>query len=132
MIIHYQILLKRLKMEFLLSDTMFLASFQGLSTVIGTAIVVFLGSYFIKGISVDGPISALIAAIALAVVSFFLERFLDTLATPFSWITFGLFNLIVDAVIIYIAHMLLKGFQVKDFWSALLLAVAITVVQFVF
>lgn len=119
-------------MEFLLSDTMFLASFQGLGTVITTAVVVFIGSYFIKGISVDGPISALIAGIALALVSFFLGGILDTLATPLSWITLGLFNLVIDAVIIYIAHMLLKGFRVESFLAAFILALAITAVQYIF
>ena len=119
-------------MEFLLSDTMFLANFQGLSTVIGTAVVVFIGSYFIKGIFVDGPISALIAGIAMAVVSFFLGGILDTLASPLSFLTLGLFKLVVDALIVYITHMLLKGFRVENFWSALILALAITVVQYVF
>jgi putative membrane protein len=119
-------------MEFLFSDTMFLANFQGLSTAIGTAVVVFLGSYFIKGISVDGPISALIAGIALAVVSFFLEGILNGLAKPLSWITLGLFNLVIDAIIIYVVHMLLKGFRVDNFGAAFLLALAITVVQYIF
>lgn len=119
-------------MEFLLSDVTFLAQFQGLGTAIGTAVVVFIGSYFIKGISVDGPISALIAGIVLAVVSFFLEGILNGLAKPLSWITFGLFNLVIDAVIIYIVHMLLKGFRVENFWAALILALAITAFQYVF
>ena len=119
-------------MDFLLSETIFLANFQGLSTAIGTAIIVFIGSFFIKGISVDGPISALIAGIALAVVSYFLEGILNGLAKPLSWITLGLFNLVVDAIIIYIVHILLKGFRVENFWAAFILALVITAFQIIF
>ena len=119
-------------MEFLFLDAIFLANFGGLSTIITTAVVIFASSYFIKGISVDGPISALIAGIALAVVSFFIGGILDTLATPLSFLTLGLFRLVVDAIIVYVAHMLLKGFRVENFGAAFLLVLAITAIQYVF
>ena len=74
----------------------------------------------------------LIAGIAMAVVSYFIGGALDRLASPLSVVTLGLFKLVVDAVIVYVTHMLLKGFRVQNFMAALILAIAITIVQIIF
>lgn len=110
-------------------DTLFLANFNGsFWGVISTTICVLVASFFVDGIKVDGPVSALVAAIVLAVVNFFVYSPMMTIL-PVGGII-GV--LIVNAIVIYIAHMLLDGFKVKSFWAALMLAVAISFLQWIF
>ena len=110
-------------------ETIFLANFGGsLGGVVSTTICVLIASFFLDGIKVDGPISALIAAIVLAVINFFVTKPMLAML-PIGGI---LGILIVNAIVIYIAHMLLKGFTVKSFWAAFILAIAISILQYIF
>ena len=115
-------------------ELILLADFGGLGdigNIIIVAIVVLAASFFLEGIWVKGLISALIVAVVIAVVNYFIGPFLNQLAKPMSWLPFELAYIVVDAVIIYIADFFLKGFKVKSFIAALMLAGIITLVQFI-
>jgi putative membrane protein len=116
-------------MEQLLLEPLFLANFGGIGNLIIVALVVLGGSYFLDGIWVKGFVSALIVAVVISVTNYFLGGILKGLVWPIKWLPFGFAYMLVDAVLIYIAHFLLSGFKVKGFWSALSLAGLIALVQ---
>lgn len=119
-------------MENFFLDTILLAQFGGIGSIISTAIIVLLASYFLDGISVDGPISAIVVAVVFALINYFIGGVLDGLVKPLGGISLGVVYWVVDAVIIYIADYFLKGFSVRDFKTAFILALVITAVQFIF
>ena len=113
-------------------EPLFLANFYGLGNILVVTILVLLASHFLNGIWVKGILEAFIVALVVAGVGILIEGFLNRLVSPLSFLPFQVAYIFVDAVLIYIADFLLKGFKVKDFWSALALAVVITLVQWIF
>ena len=87
------------------------------------ALVLMGGAYLLKGIQIQDFVRALIVAAVLGVLNLTLGALLYFLTTPVRWITLGLFSLVVDAIVIMVADYFLKGFTVKSFGWALLLAV---------
>ena len=65
---------------------------------------------------------ALILALVLALLNGTLGAFLNLIALPLNFITFGLFSFVITALMILIADYFLKGFQVRGFWWAFVLA----------
>jgi putative membrane protein len=66
---------------------------------------------------------ALIVAFVLGILNATLGKFLYFITTPLRWITLGIFSLVVDAVVLMIAAHFLKGFNIKNFSWAFLLAI---------
>ena len=65
-----------------------------------TAVLVIAISYFLKGIVVDSFTSALKVAVVLALLNFLVKPVLVLLTLPVTIFTFGLFLLVINAMII--------------------------------
>lgn len=94
-----------------------------------TAVVVYLLSNFLPGVSVDGFTSALIVTIVLSLLNIFVKPVLVFLTLPATLITFGLFLLVINAFVILICEYLVSGFQVSSFWTALLFSLILSFIQ---
>ncbi len=71
-----------------------------------------------SGIVVDGAGSALLAAFVLGVVNAVLRPVLVLLTLPLTLVTFGLFLLILNALLLKLVSGLVPGFEVHGFWTA--------------
>ncbi|RMF03796.1 MAG: phage holin family protein [Bacteroidetes bacterium] len=91
------------------------------------ALVLMGGAYLLSGIEVESFGKAFIAAIILAVLNSTIGRFLDFVTTPLRWITLGLFSWVVDAMVLMMAAWFIKGFTIKSFSWALLLAIFVAI-----
>ncbi len=91
------------------------------------ALAMFAISYILKGVSFDNFAKAIFAALIMAVLNVTLAPILEFFTTPIRMITFGLFNIVISAALLYgIAHYV-KGFTIKGFGSALLLAFLLSI-----
>ena len=97
-----------------------------------TAAIVVGLSYILPGIGVDKFSTALIVAVVLALLNLIAKPILVFLTLPATIITFGLFLLIINAVIVLFAEYLVPGFTVNNFWWALLFSILLTFLQSVF
>ncbi len=70
------------------------------------------------GIAVAGAGSALLAAFVLGVVNAVLRPVLVLLTLPLTLVTFGLFLLVLNAVLLKLVSALVPGFDVHGFWTA--------------
>ncbi len=94
-----------------------------------TSLSFYVGAQLLKGVTIRGFGQALALSLVFGLLSATLGWVLDFLATPLNWLTFGLFHLVVDALLITIADWLLKGVSVRNFWWALALAAVVAVVN---
>lgn len=94
-----------------------------------TAILVMLLSNFLDGISVDGFGTSLVVAIVLALLNLFVKPILILFTLPVTILTFGLFLLVINALIIMLCNELVDGFSVVNFWSALLFSILLSIGQ---
>jgi len=94
-----------------------------------TAILVTLLASFLGGVAVDGFATAIIVAIVLGLLNFFVKPILILFTLPVTILTFGLFLLVINAIIIMLCNELVDGFSVRNFWSALLFSLLLSIGQ---
>lgn len=82
-------------------------------------ISIFAVSYILSGIEVDSVLTALVVAVVMAVLNVTLKPLLIIITIPLTVITFGLFLLVVNVLVLYAAEALIGGFHIAGFWWAL-------------
>ncbi|MCB9283652.1 MAG: phage holin family protein [Lewinellaceae bacterium] len=70
---------------------------------------------------------AVIIAVVLAILNGTLGAFLKMISFPITILTLGLFSLVINALMIILADYFLKGFQVRNFWWALVLSALLAI-----
>ena len=95
-----------------------------------SGIAVILTSYLLPGVHVDNFLYALLIAIVLAVLNGVLKPILIILTIPITILTFGLFLLVINALIILIASSIIPGFYVDGFWWALLFSIILSLISY--
>jgi putative membrane protein len=86
-------------------------------------------SYVVPGFVVTGLGPALIASLIFGFLNATLGLVLKILTFPFTILTFGLFWFVINAIILEIASTFVRGFFVRSFFSALIGAIALTLVN---
>jgi putative membrane protein len=94
-----------------------------------SAIAVMLTAWLLPGIHVEGFITALAVALALAVLNVILKPILIILTIPVTILTFGLFLLVINALIILLTGSIIGGFYVDGFGWALLFSIILTIIS---
>jgi putative membrane protein len=97
--------------------------------LISTSVTLLVADYLMDSIHFDQPWVAIITAIVLALLNAFLKPALVLLTIPATVFTLGLFLLVINAAILMIADQLVDGFYIDGFWSAILLAIFISLVN---
>lgn len=95
------------------------------------ALAIGIASYIVPGVSVT-LVGALIAAIVLGALNLFIRPILLLLTLPINIITLGLFSLVINACLVLLASYVVPGFYVSGFWTALLFALVLAIVNWVF
>lgn len=94
-----------------------------------SALAVVLLANILPGIHVDTFGIAVIVALVLSLLNFLVKPLLVILTLPVTIVTFGLFLLVINALIILMAGGLVSGFAVDGFWWALLFSLLLSLVQ---
>ncbi len=92
------------------------------------ALAVLLASRIVHGIYVDSFGVALLVAVVLSVLNVTLGFLLKVITFPLTLVTFGLFLLVVNALVFWAASFV-KGFSVAGFWPAFFGALIVTCVS---
>jgi putative membrane protein len=94
-----------------------------------SAVAVWIVAHVVPGISVSGPVAALIAALVIGLINATLGLLLKILTFPLTLLTLGLFWFVINALMLELAAALVPGFQVRGFVAALIGAVLLSVVS---
>ena len=76
-------------------------------------------AHLYSGVEVKSFSAALIASIVIALMNTFVRPILVLLTLPVTVVTLGLFMFVINALMFWGAAGMLDGFQVRDFWAAL-------------
>lgn len=88
---------------------------------------IFLANFF-PGVALEGVVNGILLALVLAVLNAFVRPVLVLLTIPVTFLTLGLFLLVINAVILYLADIILPGFSVDGFLTALLFSLILSIV----
>src|SRR6185437_10590126 len=91
------------------------------------ALALWIVARIIAGIQVRGFGDALLATIVIAIVNGLLGPILRFFAWPITFLTFGLFLWVINAMLLKVASVLTPGFKVRGFLAALLGSLVLTV-----
>jgi putative membrane protein len=83
-----------------------------------SALCLLLVARFVPGFFVRGFGTALIAAIVIGLVNGTLGVLLKVVTFPLTILTFGIFWLLINALMLKLAAALVPGFQVQGLWPA--------------
>ena len=83
-----------------------------------SAITLLLVARFVPGFYVSGLGAALVAALVIGLINATLGLILKLLTLPLTILTFGLFLLVINALMLELASALTPGFEVRGFRAA--------------
>jgi putative membrane protein len=88
-------------------------------------------AYLLPGVRVDGFGSALLAALVLGFINTLLRPLLILLTLPVTVLSLGLFILVINGLLFWLAGSMLRGFEVSGFWVGMLGAVLYSIISYV-
>ena len=94
-----------------------------------TGLAVLLASQIIPGIEIHGFVAGLVAVVVLSFLNAMVRPLLYLLSAPFIVLTLGLFMVVINAFLLNLVAMLVKGFVVEGFWPAVGGAILISLVS---
>ena len=94
-----------------------------------TGLAVLLASQIIPGIEIHGFAAGLVAVVVLSFLNAMVRPLLYLLSAPFIVLTLGLFMVVINAFLLNLVSMLVKGFVVEGFWPAVGGAIFISLVS---
>lgn len=94
-----------------------------------SAIAVLVIAELLPGASVNNYTTAIVVAVVLGLLNMIVKPILVILTLPVTLVTFGLFLLVINALIILMADSLIGGFSVDGVWSALIFSLLLTILE---
>ena len=95
--------------------------------VLTTMISLLLAAYILPGITVTSIWAGFFAAVVLGFINGFLRPVFTILTIHFTILTFGLFLLVVNGIMLALTAVLVPGFIVQGIFSAILGSVIISI-----
>jgi len=92
-----------------------------------TFFAVLITERILPGIHADSVMTLLIAALLLGILNAILRPVLLVITLPITVLTFGIFALVINGIVLALVSVLIPGFVVYGFWSAVFGALIISV-----
>ena len=105
---------------------------KGIIQFLLNGLAVLLTAYLLPGVHVEHYGHALLAALVLAITNVLLKPLLILFTIPLTIATFGLFLLVINAVIIIIVDYFVPGFRVDGFWWAIAFSLILSIFNSLF
>lgn len=97
--------------------------------LINTLAVMITGFLLQAGVQIDSFMTALVVAIVLGVINTFIKPIISILTLPITFLTLGLFSLIINGLFIMIVSGIVEGFDVTNFLWAILFSIVLSLVN---
>ena len=97
-----------------------------------TAFSLWLASKIFKGLKFDDGRSLLVSALLLGFANAIVRPLLFWLTLPITIVTFGLFLLVINALVLLLVAALVRGFHISGFWTAFFASIFLGVLSLIF
>ena len=95
-----------------------------------TALALWLTSFIVKGIAIEGIGSLFFAAVVLGIFNAILRPLVLVITFPINLVTLGLFTLVINGAMLKLTSEVVRGFSVTGFWSAVIGALLLSAISF--
>ncbi len=93
------------------------------------SIGIFVIGYILKGVQIKSFFTAIGAAILLAIINTLVKPILVFLTLPITILTFGLFILVINALMLMLVDELVEGMKIENFGWAFLFSLLLAVLN---
>lgn len=93
------------------------------------SVAVFIAAYILDGVTVKNFFTAILVAVILALMNTFIRPIIVFLTIPVTILTLGLFILVINALILMAVDYFLEGFEIRNFWWAVLLSIVLSLIN---
>ncbi|HPA13557.1 MAG TPA: phage holin family protein [Bacteroidales bacterium] len=97
--------------------------------VILSSFSVIVAGWLLKGVHIEDYLTSILVAFVLAILNVILKPILVFLTIPITLITFGLFLLVINAVIALLASHIVPGFYLEGFWWAIAFSLIVSLLN---
>lgn len=94
-----------------------------------SSVAIYLTAVLTPGFTLKGFSSALVASVVIGLMNMTIRPILLILTLPINILTLGLFTIFVNAIVLRLAAGLLKGFDIKGWFPAIVGAIVLALVQ---
>lgn len=94
-----------------------------------TALSLWAASHIFSGLKFDSTASLVVSALLLGLANAVVKPLLIVLTLPLTLLTFGLFVLVINALMILLVARLVKGFKVASFWTAFFASIFVSILS---
>lgn len=92
----------------------------------------FTASLFLSGVSYQDEWDVLlVAALVLSIINVLIKPLVVILALPALLLTLGIFSIVINGFMVYLAHLIYPPFQVSSFGTAVLAGLVIGLVNYI-
>ena len=92
-----------------------------------TSLFILILPYIIRGVKVTNFITAILIALVLGILNTIIKPILMFLTLPINILTLGLFTLVINGFMVFIATKIIPGFEIVNFWYAILFAIVLSI-----
>jgi putative membrane protein len=96
-----------------------------------TALSLWIASHVFKGLRFDGGRALLISALLLGLANAVVRPILVVLTLPLTLLTFGVFLLVINALMLMLVARLVRGFTIASFWTAFFASIFVALLSLV-
>jgi len=91
---------------------------------------IMVASWLLNGVIIQDYFTAVLVSFVLALLNMIVKPILVIFTIPITIFTFGLFLLVINAVIALIADRITPGFALDSFWTALWFSLIVSVINY--
>lgn len=99
-------------------------------SILLNAFLLYVAAYLLKGVYIANFTSAIVAAIILGIINWTIKPLLTIITLPLTIITFGIFLLIINGLMVLLAAYLVPGFVVVNIFWAILFTFLLTIFNY--
>ncbi len=93
------------------------------------ALVLYGISFIVPGIYFQNFYAAIILVVVLGIINAIIKPIILLLTLPINFLTLGLFTLVINGLMFWLASTVVKGFSVAGFWPAFEAALILSIVS---
>ena len=94
-----------------------------------TALSLWVASHLFRGLKFDSTGALVVSALLLGFANAIVKPLLILLTLPLTLLTFGLFLLVINALVMMLVSALVRGFRISGFWTAFFASIFISLLS---
>jgi len=102
-----------------------------LARLVLNGLAIIIAAWLLPGLHITSPLSALLAGVLLGFVNAIVRPVLFFLTLPLTLLTLGLFIFVLNAICFGLTALLVPGFSIDGFFSAVIGALLVSVVSWI-